>query len=96
MAIAQLGGFVNLFNLVPVWQLDGSRGFHALSRQERWLVVAVIVIALWLTELRFLFIVGGVAVYRAWQREAGPGNRGALITFAILLAALSWLAKGVG
>jgi Zn-dependent protease len=95
MAVAQLGGFVNLFNLVPVWQLDGSRGFHALSRQERWVVVAVIVVLLWLTELRFLFILGGVAVYRAWQREVGPGNRGVLVTFAVLLAALAWLAKDI-
>ncbi len=92
MAVAQLGGFVNLFNLVPVWQLDGSRGFHALSRHERWLIVAMIVVLLWLTQLRFLFILGGVAVYRAWQREVGPGNRGVLVTFAVLLAALTWLA----
>ena len=30
LAIAHLTGFFNLFNLIPVWQLDGSRGFHAL------------------------------------------------------------------
>src|SRR5204862_4392071 len=31
-AISELTAFVNLFNLTPVWQLDGSRGFHALNR----------------------------------------------------------------
>ena len=46
LAIAQLTGFLNLFNLIPVWQLDGSRGFHALSRMERWIVVAAIAAAL--------------------------------------------------
>ena len=96
MAIAQLTGFLNLFNLVPVWQLDGSRGFHALSREERWIVVATAMIALWLTEQRFLFIIGGVAAYRALQREAGPGNRRVLATFVFLLLALTWLSKGVG
>ena len=30
LAIAELTGFLNLFNLMPVWQLDGARGFHAL------------------------------------------------------------------
>ena len=34
LAIAQLTAFLNLFNLIPIWQLDGSRGFHALSRRS--------------------------------------------------------------
>jgi Zn-dependent protease len=94
LAIAQLTGFLNLFNLIPFWQLDGSRGFHALSRRERWAVVATVVIALWLTEQRFLFLLGGVAAYRALQRESGPGNRRVLATFVVLVGALSWLARG--
>src|SRR5262247_2379852 len=48
-AIAQLTGFLNLFNLIPVWQLDGSRGMHVLARSERWILVAAIVAALMLT-----------------------------------------------
>lgn len=95
LAIAQLTGFLNLFNLIPFWQLDGSRGFHALSRSERWAVVAIVVIALWLTEQRFLFLLGGVAAYRALQRESGPGDRRVLATFVVLIGALSWLARGV-
>lgn len=95
MAIAQLGGFVNLFNLVPVWQLDGSRGFHALSQSQRWLVVAAVVVALLLTEQRMLFLVGGVAVWRAMQRQSGPGDTRTLATFVVLLFALSALARGV-
>jgi Zn-dependent protease len=95
-AIAQSGAWINLFNLIPVWQLDGSRGFHALSRVERWIVVATIAVALYLTGQRLLFIVGGVAVWRAAQREVGPGDRRVLATFVILVAALSWIAKAVG
>jgi Zn-dependent protease len=95
-AIAHLTGFLNLFNLTPVWQLDGSRGFHALSRVERWAVVAAIGVMLWLTGQRLLFIVGGVAVWRAAQREVGPGDRRVLATFVVLVVALSWIAKGVG
>jgi Zn-dependent protease len=96
LAIAHLTGFLNLFNLIPVWQLDGSRGFHALSRVERWIVVATIALAVYVTGQRLLFIVGGVAVWRAAQREVGPGDRRVLAMFVILVAALSWIAKAVG
>lgn len=96
LAIAHLTGFLNLFNLIPVWQLDGSRGFHALSRNERWIVVAAIGVMLWITGQRLLFIVGGVAVWRAAQRVVGPGNRNVLATFITLVVLLSWIAKAVG
>src|SRR3954471_13168546 len=52
LAIAELTGFINLFNLIPIWQLDGSRGFHALGRAQRWIVVAIVIIALLLTGQR--------------------------------------------
>jgi len=42
-----------------------------------------------------LFIVGGVAVWRAMQREAGPGDRRILATFVVLVGALSWIAMAV-
>ena len=96
LAIAQLTGFLNLFNLIPFWQLDGSRGFHVLARWERWVLVATIAIALLLTEQRLLLIVGGVAVWRALQKETGPGDVRVLATFVVLVATLSLLARGVG
>src|SRR5439155_26028416 len=35
IAIARVGAWLNLFNLIPIWQLDGGRGFNALSRAQR-------------------------------------------------------------
>jgi Zn-dependent protease len=96
LAIAQLTGFLNLFNLIPVWQLDGSRGIHVLARWERWALVGAIALALMLTEQRLLFIVGGVAVWRSLQKETGPGDTRVLATFVVLVFALSLLARGVG
>ncbi len=96
LAIAQLTGFLNLFNLIPVWQLDGARGMHVLGRTERWALVGFIVLALAMTEQRLLFIVGAVAVWRAMQQDVGPGNRQVLATFAVLVIALAYLARGVG
>ena len=95
-AIAQLTAFLNLFNLTPIWQLDGSRGVHALARWERWALVATVALMLLATEQRLLLIVGGVAVWRAFQRDAGPGDTRTLATFVVLVIALAWLASGVG
>lgn len=95
LAIAHLTAFLNLFNLIPIWQLDGSRGFHALSRVERWIVVAAIGAMLYVTGLKFLWIVGGVAVWRAMQKVVGPGDRRILATFVGLVVALSWIARAV-
>ena len=96
LAIAELTGYLNLFNLIPIWQLDGSRGFHALSRQERWIVLGAIGAALWLTGVGVLWIVGAVAVYRTMRSEAGPGHQPTMVTFAGLVLALSWFARAVG
>jgi Zn-dependent protease len=93
LAITELTGFLNLFNLIPIWQLDGSRGFHALSRQERWIVVAVIALALWLTGVGVLWLVGAVAVFRTVRGEAGPGHQPTLLTYATLVLALAWFAR---
>jgi len=95
VAIAHLTAFINLFNLIPVWQLDGSRGFHALSREQRWIVIGIVAGALLLTGQRMLVLVGAAAVWKALQPDAGPGDARVLATFAGLLAALSILAQTV-
>lgn len=94
-AIAELTGFLNLFNLMPIWQLDGARGFHALSRQERWTVTAVVAVVLWLTDVRVLWLVGAVALYKTVKDTPGPGHAPTLSTFIVLIGALSWFARAV-
>ena len=91
-AIAQLGAFINLFNLLPFWQLDGSRGFHALVTWQRWAVVAALGVAYYFTSQGLLFLIAIVAVYRAFQKPlATQPDRRALATFLILIGALTWL-----
>ena len=88
-AIAHVGAWLNLFNLTPIWQLDGSRGFVALSRAQRWLLCAVIAGAWLATGEGLLVLVVLVAVGRTLL-EAAPesGDRGALAQFAALIVAL--------
>jgi len=88
--IANFGAVINLFNLIPVWQLDGSRGVHSLTRYQRG-VVLFAAAALWLmTSNPMLMLIALACVYRMftkdWQTE--PDNQG-LAMFAGLLAALS-------
>jgi len=91
-AIAAVTGFLNLFNLIPVWQLDGSRAFHALARWQRWVAVIVIAAAFQVSGQRLLLLVGIVALYRCFQRgvDAKP-DHSALATYVLLIAALTGL-----
>jgi Zn-dependent protease len=92
-AIAQLTGYINLFNLIPIWQLDGARGFHALDRPARWIIVGTLIVAFALTHQRLLLVIAGVAVWRAFQKTEVRTHTRTLATFAILILALAWLSE---
>jgi Zn-dependent protease len=94
-AIAELTGFINLFNLIPIWQLDGSRGFHALSNVQRLTIVAASALAFFATGQKLLILLGLVAAFRAFQSTTTADGR-TFATFVALIAALSWLARSVG
>ena len=89
-AVAHFGAWLDLFNLVPVWQLDGGRGFRALSRAQRFVVVAACGAAFFFTGdglLGLLAIVGGV---RAAAGTGAPqGDSRTLVEFLVLVAGLS-------
>jgi Zn-dependent protease len=91
-AIARFGAWVNLFNLLPVWPLDGSRGFRALSRGQRWGVVLTLGIAWLLTREGLLVLVGMAAGLGAWSGEAPEkGDGTAFAQFLVLVLALAGL-----
>lgn len=95
-SIAQWGALLNLFNLVPVWTLDGARGFHALTRVQRWVVVAVFAAAYLTVGSRLAGLLAIVALYRSFDRDAPTTpNRVVLAQFVGLIATLSWLSMGV-
>lgn len=92
-AIAQLTGYINLFNLIPVWQLDGSRGFHALDRTGRIIVVGVAGAMYAATSQPLLVLIAIVGAFRAYQKTDVRTNRVTLATFAMLLVTLALLAE---
>ncbi len=91
-AIAHLGAFINLFNLIPIGPLDGSRGFHALSRSQALLTTAALGVAWFLTGEGLILIVAIVALCRslAKTKDAKP-DRVAFAMFVLLIASLSAL-----
>ena len=91
-AVAKMGAWINLFNLIPVWQLDGGRAFNALSRSQRWLGAAMVSLAWASTGEGLLLILTLGAVFRAVS-EPGPRepDRGALAEYAVLIGSFSAL-----
>ena len=91
-ALAESGAYLNLFNLLPVWQLDGARGFSALDKRQRILVVATLGLAWFFTHETLLLIVGAVAAYRAFATTPSLApDRRTLLEFVLLITMLSGL-----
>jgi Zn-dependent protease len=90
LSVASLSASINLFNLIAVWQLDGSRGLRALSKTERLIVGGVALLAALVTHEVTPTIVGLVAAGRAFGADAHPeGDRRMLALFVTLVVALA-------
>ena len=94
MAIAHISAWINLFNLLPVWQLDGGRGFAALTKEQRWAATAAIGAGWFICGDGLLLLLMIVAFVRAAASEApaSPDN-GALGQYVGLVLALSLLVR---
>jgi len=73
VAIAFVGFFLNLFNLIPIVPLDGGRAVAALH-PVLWLVGLVMMVGLVVVRpnpiLLFIVVLGGLDLWRRW-RERG-------------------------
>jgi Zn-dependent protease len=91
-ALAQFGAFINLFNLMPIWQLDGSRAFRSLNRPQRWLAATALATVWAITEDGLVLLLMLVAAARALlDRPSSRPDRGALVQYIALVASLSLL-----
>jgi hypothetical protein len=80
-ATAHFGALVNLFNLVPVWSLDGARGIHSLTRRQRGLLLGLAALLWVLTWNPMLFLIAAVMAWRYFTRDwqTGPDHQGLVI-----------------
>ena len=91
-AVAYTAGWMNVFNLLPVSSLDGSRGLRSLSQMER-ILLGVLCIGTALPVDHSLWsifsLVGIIAIVRAFMADANPaGDRRGFVSFAVLVVAL--------
>src|SRR5271170_1414297 len=91
-AIAHTAAWLNLFNLLPIWQLDGGRGFRALTRKQRGMAAGV-AIAMWvLTHQTILLLIALGAGYRLFSRDyPAEDDNVVLMQYAGLIVLLSLL-----
>jgi Zn-dependent protease len=45
LALTVFGAYINLFNLIPILFLDGSRGYRGLSRSQRWGIAGIAMVS---------------------------------------------------
>jgi Zn-dependent protease len=88
LSVASWSASVNLFNLIPVWQLDGARGLRALSKSERLIVAGVAAVVAFGLHQWMPALVALVAAPRAFGRDAhATGDRRMLVLFVALVVA---------
>jgi Zn-dependent protease len=91
--VARVGAWLNLFNLIPVWQLDGSRGIKALDRTQVWML-AMLATAMWvMVNDGMLILLALVLAFQATRkpRDGIVPDGSIMIEFSGLIVALSLL-----
>jgi len=100
MALAHVGAWINLFNLTPVWQLDGSHAWRALTQMERYIVTGTVAAALFFGGSQassILWLVLICAIARLFAKDGAPAPDGrTLADFVILVAALTFICAATG
>lgn len=96
LAVASLSSLLNIFNLVPFWQLDGARGFRALDTRQRGMVIALAATAALVADVGLLWGVCAVGGVRLKSDLPAEGDRRAFWTFAALIVVLSLIIWAAG
>lgn len=89
-AIAAWGAKINLFNLMPVWQLDGARGFRGLTRKYRFILMGLGLLCWMLTGEHILLFIAAIGLFVCFTSEAAEENDTLIFSnFALLLVSLA-------
>jgi Zn-dependent protease len=94
LAIASFSALVNLFNLLPVWQLDGGRGFNALNRRQRWIALAFLALFFFAAHQSILVLVMLGAGYRVFAHAPEEGDWRTLGVYLFLALVFAMMSPG--
>lgn len=86
-AIAKVSAWINLFNLLPLWSLDGGRAFASLTRSQRGWATAAVGATWFLTEEPMAGLVALSGVIRLFMKDASDKPDIPVFLEYILLAA---------
>lgn len=94
--LAGWGALINLFNLLPVWQLDGAHAFKAMSRPHRVTATLVLLAAAVLSHERMIWLPFLGAAWAVFRRPAARADVRALGYYVFLVGALTLIAAVCG
>jgi len=92
-AVAKFGAWINLFNLLPVWQLDGGRAFGSLTRAHRWVATLTLGACWWVSGEGLLILLVIAAAVQAMRPVETDEDRPILVQYIVLAIVLSWLTR---
>lgn len=100
-ALAHVGAWLNLINLIPVLGLDGAQATRALDRMQRVLIVVACVVMYALLRENAYLLVGAGMLWRVFKSDdvpAEPSTRTMVGFMALLmvLGAIVWVAPDLG
>jgi Zn-dependent protease len=99
-ALARSGAWLNLFNLIPVWSLDGAGAANAVTKNERLILLAVTLGFWMLTGEGIFFLVALGFGWRLFTKDfpEHPSRRTTLYYAVVmaLLAGVLWMVPGSG
>jgi Zn-dependent protease len=98
--LARVSAVLNILNLTPIWILDGAKAADALSKAERFVLLAVtLVLWAYLSQGLFFLVAAGI-VYRLFTKDLPPiPNPRIAVYYAsplIGLAAIVYIIPGQG
>jgi Zn-dependent protease len=89
-AIAGVGAWINLFNLLPIGSLDGGRAMQSMSRVEKIACAVCVGIAWYLTHESMLVLILIVCIGQLFaQKHEAKGYRKAAVIYCLLVFALT-------
>ncbi|WP_031498671.1 site-2 protease family protein [Bryobacter aggregatus] len=91
-AVAHTGAVINLFNLLPVFGLDGSHAYKVLGKRQRGMLLATMLLLWYLSGETMFFLVSLGAGYKLFTKDLPDENdEGIFLQFVALLCAFGLL-----